>query len=149
MHIVFFVRLLVPRMNKDVRMSDLFLPSRSQRNRAALGWGLLILLLLQGPLLRLVLCFEDNGRIVVETPHQRSTHTTLPSHSPCLDQPLLNAGRMESSSLALVSSHASAYILLAFPDMRPPCNANMLAANFLALLSATPPPLRHTTLLLI
>ena len=130
-------------------MFRIFPPHKRRFTRSVLGWVTLALLLLQGPLLGLVLCFEDNGHIAVETPHQRSTHTTLPSHAPCLDRPLLSAGRIES--LSLVSSDASAYMLLAIPAARPPllCTHRMLTANFFALLSYTPPPLQHTTILLI
>ena len=56
-----------------------------------LGWMLIYLLIAQGMLPGLVLCFGDQGHVAVETPHRPFPHPTSQSQEPCLDLPLLKA----------------------------------------------------------
>jgi hypothetical protein len=65
---------------------------RSKRSHliGPLGWLFIVLLLLQGPLPALVLCFGANGHVAVEVPHNRFPHPTSQSQTPCLDLPLIS-----------------------------------------------------------
>lgn len=132
-------------------MSHIFSPARCHSHLSALGWALLTLMLFQGAVLGLVLCFEDNGAIAVEIPHQRASHTALPSHAPCLDRPLLHAGRLETSAFPDLSNQATVSIPLALPTATLPLlyTASRLTVSFLAHRFAFPPPQLHTTILLI
>lgn len=118
---------------------------------STLSCTVMVLVLLQGPLLGLVMCFEDNGQIAVETPHERASQTTLPSHAPCLDRPLLSAGRLESSSVSQIHSPATMCTSLAAPSACPPLldAHRLVTVSLLAYLASSPPLPSRTTILLI
>ena len=56
-----------------------------------LVWRLLVVLLvIQGALPGLVMCFGSNGHVAVEPPHRRCPHPTSQSQAPCLDLPFIS-----------------------------------------------------------
>jgi hypothetical protein len=61
------------------------------RLTSPLGWLLVYLLLVQGAMPTLVLCFGSSGHIAVEIPHSPISHPTSQSQGPCLDVLLLMA----------------------------------------------------------
>jgi hypothetical protein len=67
----------------------LLLARKTYRLTASLGWLLMYLLLMQGALPTLVLCFGSGGHIAVEMPHSHVNHPIPQSQDPCLDVPLL------------------------------------------------------------
>jgi len=67
----------------------LLLARKTYRLTASLGWLLAYLLLVQGALPTLVLCFGSGGHIAVEMPHSHVNHPTPQSQGPCLDVPFL------------------------------------------------------------
>ena len=62
-----------------------FFASKTSRLTTPLGWLFVYLLLVQGTLPSLVLCFGSGGHIAVETPHSPASHPTPQSQGPCLD----------------------------------------------------------------
>jgi hypothetical protein len=83
-----------------------------------LGWLLVYLLLVQGALPTLVLCFGSSGHIAVEIPHSPVSHPESQSQGPCLDvlllmekpeeQTLVVAPASARQSLVSAMAHAAA-----------------------------------------
>jgi hypothetical protein len=71
-----------------------------------LGWLFVYLLLAQGTLPSLVLCFGSGGHIAVETPHCPISHQTSQSQDPCVDI-LLYMEKPEEQTLMVASGSAS------------------------------------------
>ena len=61
-----------------------------RRGAYAVGWLLLSLLLIQGSLPGLVLCFGVNGHVAVETPHNVPSYPSSQEEGPCLDFPFIS-----------------------------------------------------------
>jgi hypothetical protein len=95
-------------------MKCLFMRKRSHLI-GPLGWLFTALLILQGPLPALVLCFGANGHVAVEVPHNRFPHPTSQSQAPCLDLPL-------------ISMQSDAPPLIAFPEQAPQRPVPILAS---------------------
>ena len=75
-----------------------------------LGWLLVYLILVQGTLPSLVLCFGSNGHIAVETPHSPVNHPTSQNQDPCLDVPLLSERPKEQTSVMAPGSALQALV---------------------------------------
>lgn len=70
-----------------------------------LRWLLVYLILVQGTLPSLVLCFGSNGHIAVETPHSPVNHPTSQTQSPCFDV-LIIGEKSDEPTLAVASGSA-------------------------------------------
>ena len=70
-----------------------------------LGWLLVYLLLVQGALPSLVLCFGGGGHVAVERPHRSDNHASPHSQAPCLDV-LLFMEKPEGQTLITASNPA-------------------------------------------
>jgi hypothetical protein len=70
-----------------------------------LGWLLVYLILVQGTLPSLVLCFGSNGHIAIETPHSPVNHPTSQTQDPCLDVRIIGE-KSEEQTLAVASGSA-------------------------------------------
>jgi hypothetical protein len=70
-----------------------------------LGWLLVYLILAQGTLPSLVLCFGSNGHIAVETPHSPVNHPTSQAQDPCLDVRIISE-KSEEQKLTVASVSA-------------------------------------------
>jgi hypothetical protein len=83
-----------------------------------LGWLLAYLLLVQGTMPTLVLCFGSSGHIAVETPHSPISHPMSQSQGSCLDvlllmekpdeQTLVVAPALAEQSLTPILAHTAA-----------------------------------------
>jgi hypothetical protein len=86
------------------------LARKTSRLTAALGWLLMYLLLVQGALPTLVLCFGSGGHIAVELPHSQVNHPLSQRQEPCLDVPLL-FGKSEEQTLVVASGSALQFLV--------------------------------------
>jgi hypothetical protein len=107
-----------------------------------LGWLLVYLLLVQGALPSLVLCFGGTGHIAVERPHSPDNHATSQSQAPCLDV-LLFMEKPEEQTLVVASSPAQQALVAALgiaaafvQSFTPPWRPNILPPAVLSSLSA-------------
>jgi hypothetical protein len=87
-----------------------FFTRKTSRLTTPLGWLFVYLLLVQGTLPSLVLCFGSGGHIAVETPHSPVSHSTPQSQEPCLDVFLHVEKPVEHTSL--VAPGAASHTLL-------------------------------------
>jgi hypothetical protein len=83
-----------------------FFARKTSRLTTPLGWLFVYLLLVQGTLPSLVLCFGSGGHIAVETPHSPVSHPTSQNQAPCLDV-LLHVEKPEEQTLVVASGVAS------------------------------------------
>jgi hypothetical protein len=84
--------------------------SKTSRLTTPLRWLFVYLLLVQGALPSLVLCFGSGGHIAVETPHSPGSHATPQSQGPCLDV-FLHVEKPEEYT-SLVAPGAASHTLL-------------------------------------
>jgi hypothetical protein len=97
-----------------------FFASKTSRLTTPLGWLFVYLLLVQGTLPSLVLCFGSGGHIAVETPHSPVSHSTPQSQGPCLDvflhvekpeaHPFIVTPGAASHTLIPILAHAAAVL---------------------------------------
>jgi hypothetical protein len=114
---------------------------------AALGWLLMYLLLVQGALPTLVLCFGSGGHIAVEMPHSHVNHPESQSQGPCLDVPFFFE-KPEEQRLVVASGSALqslvsvlAYTVAALQWLTAPPHADMsLHSSFSPLFPLAPVP---------
>lgn len=84
-----------------------------------------VLLIIQGPLPGLMMCFGSNGHIAIETSHSPFRHPTAQDQEPCLDVPLIS---VSSHNLPLMMAPSS------MPQRFVP--VPMLASTFRSLLAS-------------
>jgi hypothetical protein len=102
-----------------------FFASKTSRLTTPLGWLFVYLLLAQGTLPGIVLCFGSGGHIAVEIPHSPVSHSTSQSQDPCLDVLLLMEKPKEQTlaSASGVASHALMPVLVQAAVAQPWCTA--------------------------
>jgi hypothetical protein len=83
-----------------------FFARKTSRVSIPLGGLFVYLLLIQGALPSLVLCFGSGGHMAVEMPHSPVSHPTSQSQGPCLDMVLL-LEKPEKQTRAMASVSAS------------------------------------------
>jgi hypothetical protein len=106
--------MLSPRRTKTAFMK------KTYRLATPLGWLLVYLILVQGTLPGLVLCFGSNGHIAVETPHSPVNCPTSQSQDPCLDVPLLSERPKEQTLVVASGSAWQALVSFLVPIYSPP-----------------------------
>jgi hypothetical protein len=87
------------------RRMKFFGAKTTYRLTSPLGWLLVYLLLVQGAMPTLVLCFGSSGHIAVEIPHSPISHPTSQSQGPCLDV-LLLMEKPEAQTLVMAPATA-------------------------------------------
>jgi hypothetical protein len=106
-----------------------FFARKTSRVTTPLGWLFVYLLLVQGALPSLVLCFGSGGHIAVEIPHSPVSHPTSQSQAPCLDIVLLlEKPEEQTHAVAAVSAaHVLMPVLLHAAATMPWCTGPLLS----------------------
>ena len=87
-----------------------FVTRKTSRLTTPLGWLFVYLLLVQGMLPGLVLCFGSSDHIAVETPHSPVSHPTPQSQGPCVDG-LFYMEKPEEQMLVVASGSPSQVLM--------------------------------------